>query len=200
MTKFQETIVALTAIRNSLERAMLCLYSVNGSHLSDKPDRTKDQYLLFTLQNHLQILLCSFLEEWSKFGGFAKTDESVKETLRIVSPSTNRFKQWPGLNKIRSCLLAHSPRDTSGEIVFPWVAFGKEKCPTTLEETLLLTFCALMAVDNVKARHKAEQDKAEKEIFGMNRAIATQGIPNTAELEKQFADIQKQINENKKRA
>lgn len=199
MTKFQETIVALTAIRNNLERAILCLYSASGSHLASKPERLKDQNLLFTLNNYLQILLCSFLEEWSKFGGFAKKDESVKETLRIVSPATSRFKQWPGLNKIRSSLLAHSPRDKNGKIVFPWVAFGDEKCPTTYEETLLLTSCVLMAVDNAKARHKSEQEEVEKEILAMNRTIAIRGIPNTSELEKQFADIQKQIEENKKR-
>jgi hypothetical protein len=93
MTKFQETIVALTAIRNSLERTILCLYQANGSHLEDKPERIGDQYLLFTLNNHLQILLCSFLEEWSKFGGFAKTDKSDKVHKFVIDSFNQAVKQ-----------------------------------------------------------------------------------------------------------
>lgn len=200
LTKFQETLVALTATRNHLERAMLCFYSASGARLSAKPDRIKDPYLCFTLQNYLQILLCSFTEEWSTFGGFAKTDERVKETLRIVYPATNRFAKWRGLEKIRSGLLAHSPRDKNGKLVFPWDAFREQRCPNTLEETLLLTFCAIMAIDIVRERHKMEQEKADGELLAMNRSIMTQGISDTAALERDFAEIQNRISENKMRA
>lgn len=164
MTEFQQTIVALTAIRNSIERAVLCLYSAQGANLASRPDRTNDRFLTFTLQNHIQILLCSFLEEWRIFSSFGKGDARVKETLQIVSPAIDQFRRWSGLHKIRSSLLAHSPRDTNGRIVFPWVAFRENRCPTTLEETLLLALCALMSVDNVKERHKAEQAEAEKAL------------------------------------
>jgi|GEM_PF-5808150 hypothetical protein len=200
MTEFQESIVALTAIRNSIERAMLCLYSVEGVHLSGRQERLNDPFLVFTLQNYIQILLCSFLEEWQRFSSFAKKDDTVKETARIVLPAIDRFKKWPGLYKIRSSMLAHSPRDKGRSIMFPWVAFGKLRCPTTLEETILLAMCALKSIDYTKERYKVEQTEAEKEIFKMDRAINIQGISNTKELEFFFYEIQKQIEQNKLKA
>jgi len=198
MTNFQKTIINLTAIRNNLERVIRCIYSVDdSSRLSNRPERIEDSLLCFILQNYLQILLCSFLEEWGKFSGFAKNDVKVMGTLQIVSPATKQFKKWSGLRKIRSCLLAHSPRDKSGEIVFPWIILNKEKSPTTLEETILLTFCVFLIVDNINERYESEKEIAVKEILAMDRKVTTQGIPDTAELEKQFANIQSQVAKNK---
>ena len=192
MTDFQKVLVALTSIRNSIERATLCLYSVDGSHLSDRPDRSGDPFLTFTLQNYLLILLCSFLDEWSAFSSHAKNDDRVREALKIVKPAMDRFKRWPHLHKIRSGMLAHSPNN-HGEITFPWVAFAKYRCPSTLEEILLLAFCAFMAVDYVKARFKEDQSEADAEILKMDRIIEAQGVLNTAELEKEFSAIQTEI-------
>ena len=197
MTNFQKTLVALTSIRNSIERAALCLYAVNGSNLSDKPDRVSDPFLLFTLQNYLLILLCSFLDEWRRFSSFAKNDARVIQANKIVKPAMDRFQRWPHLHKIRSGMLAHSPNN-SGEMIFPWEAFAKYRCPTTLEEILLLAFCSLMAVDHVKDRFAEDQAEAEKEILNMDRAIKAQGVPNTAQLESEFAAIQEQISGLKK--
>jgi len=198
MTKFQETIVALTGIRNSIDAATRCLYSVDGSNLAERVDRFKDSTLRFTLQNYIQILLNSFLEEWQRFAAFSKSDTGVKVVLKNVSPATARFKQWPGLWKIRSSLLAHSPRDKNGSLIFPWQAFNNNKCPTTLEETLLLAFCAILSVDNARKIYVEQQAEAEKEILKENRVILKQGISSTSDLENEFYTIQKQIEQNKK--
>lgn len=197
MTNFQESIVALTAIRNSIERALLCLYSADGTHLVARTERIKDSVLIFTLQNYIQILLCSFLDEWQAFSSFAKNDDSVKKTARILAPAIDQFKKWPGLHKVRSNMLAHSPRDRGKKIFFPWVAFKNLRCPTTPEEIILLALCALRSVDYVKEQYKTEQIEAEKEILKADRSIAVQGIANIKELERTFSEIQKQIEQNK---
>ena len=196
MTEFQKVLIALVSIRNSTERAILSFYSFQGSNLASKPDRENDPYLKFTLQNYLLILLCSFLDEWNALSSHAKDNEAVREAQKIVKPALDRFKKWPHLHKIRSGMLAHSPNN-HGELILPWEAFAKYRCPTTLEEILLLAFCALMAVDYIKARFQGELSDAEASILEMDRTINIQGIPNTKSLEKTFSEIQDEITKNK---
>ena len=198
MTSLQKTIVSLTAIRNSIERGILCLYSFQDHHLSDKPGRINDPYLIFTLQNYLLILLCSFLDEWGRFAAFAKNDKRAKTTLITVKPAIDRFRKWPDLHKIRSGLLAHSPHQKNDKVMFPWEAFSEYRCPTTPAEILLLAFCTLMVVDHMRSQFTQEQAEAEKEILIMDRVIIAQGVPDAKGLEKEFVTIQEEINKNKR--
>jgi hypothetical protein len=180
-----------------IERAVLSLYKANGHNLRSRPDRFNDPYVAFTIQNQLQILLASFVEEWGRFSALAKDNLDVRETLRQVQPSMDRFKGWPDLRSVRSKVLAHPFRTKSGELLMAPAVLRSSKAPTTLAETLLLGFCALLAVDRVKARHSAEQAAAEQEMLAEDRSIQEQGIRTAAELEREFYRINEEMRRTK---
>ena len=190
MTSEQQTLTILIALRNAIERVVLVFYEANGSNLSGRSDRFGDAGLVFTAQNHLQILLSSFLEEWPRFASRAKDDPDVRETLRQVQPAMDRFKGWRGLQAVRSKLLAHPFRDRSGSAVFAWDVFRESEAPTTFHETLLLGFCALTTVDRLKARHAEEIAEAQAHLESIDRTIPEKGITTTEELEAEFAKLQ----------
>jgi len=190
MTPEQQSLVVLTAVRNSIERVVLCFYDANGSNLAARSDRFSDANLCFVMQNHLQILLSSFLEEWPRFASRAKEDPHVRETLRQVQPAMDRFKGWKDLPSVRSKLLAHPFRDKQGNIAFAWDVFRDSSAPTTLAETLLLGFCALMTVDRIKARHAKEVADAESHLLQLDRTVPDKGISTSTELETEFARLQ----------
>ena len=197
MTPEQQTLTILIALRNAIERGVLVFYEANGSNLSARANRFADPNLVFTAQNHLQILLSSFLEEWPRFASRAKDDLDVRETLRQVQPVMNRFKGWRGLQSVRSKLLAHPFRDRSGSAVFTWDVFRESDAPTTFHETLLLGFCALTAVDRVKERHDKEIAQAQKLLESIDRTIPVKGISTTDELEAEFAELQRAMRSTK---
>lgn len=187
------TLSNLIALRNSVERAALCLYSVDGSGLIARDDRVADPFLCFTVQNHLQILLSSFLEEWPRFSAVAKDDLDVRETLRQVKPAIDRLKSWQDLPSVRSKLLAHPYRDKNGDPVLAWDVLRESKSPTTLGETLLLAFCVCMAVDRIKARHAAEVSEADGRLLRLDRTYPSKGIATAQELEEELQKKQAQL-------
>ena len=186
----------LTAVRNEIEKAVLVFYDFKSQDLAGRMDRFDDDALTFTIQNHLQILISSFLEEWGRFSALGKANLEVRETSRQVKPAIDRFRNWKGLQSVRSKLLAHPFRDKSGNIVFPWDVFRDNQAPTTLAETLLLGMCALMVVDRVKARHAAEQASAKSQILQEDRSVPEVGIMTSAELEHEFAKIKAELRSN----
>lgn len=190
MTPEQQSVVVLIALRNSIERVILCFYSATGSNLPARSDRFADPNLCFAMQNHLQILLSSFLEEWPRFASRAKDDSRVRETLRQVQPAMDRFKGWKDLPSVRSKLLAHPFRDRHGNIAFAWDVFRDSSAPTTLAETLLLGICVLMVVDRIKARHAEEVADAERHVLQLDRAVPDKGISTSTELEAEFTRLQ----------
>lgn len=198
MTPIEQSLVILTAVRNEIEKAVLVFYNVGGQNLAGRMDRFDDDALTFTIQNHLQILISSFLEEWGRFSSLGGADLDVRETSRQVKPAMDRFKGWKGLRSVRSQLLAHPFRDKSGNILFPWDVFRDNQAPTTLAETLLLGMCALMVVDRVKARHAAEQATAESQILQEDRSILEAGIRTSTELEQEFAKIQAELKQSRR--
>jgi hypothetical protein len=103
-TPLQESLLILAALRNQIRWALLTIVPEG---------RAKDESLKFTVSNHIQILLCSFLDEWSTLEKLGR-DEKLRTTLKIVSPALDRIKRWRGLPKIRSTLLAHGQRDKKG--------------------------------------------------------------------------------------
>ena len=165
MTPIEESLLILTAVRNAIEKAVLVFYDVGGNNLASRTDRFDDDALKFTMQNHLQILISSFLEEWRRFSSLGGDNLEVRETGRQVKPAMDRFRGWKDLQSVRSKLLAHPYRDKSGKILFPWDVLRDHQAPTTLAETLLLGFCAIMVVDRVRARHASEQVTAESQIL-----------------------------------
>lgn len=201
MTSFQDSLVALIFIRNSIERVILPFYDVtDGPHLKGRMNRLGDPSLVFSTQNHLQILISSFLEEGKRFQSFAKDDLAVRETLGIVKPAWDYVSHWKDIYYVRSALLAHSPRDKAGNLVSPSELFETYRSPTTIHETLLLGFCILMIVDNIKERHKEACKQADRETMSRMRAISNQGISSFEAVEKEFARIQSEIEAAKHKA
>ncbi len=189
MTPLQQSLVILTAVRNSIERVVLCFYNANGSTHSRRPDRYSDVNLSFSMQNYLQILLSSFLEEWRRFSSFAKDNPDVRETLCQVQPAMVRFKPGKDLRSVRSKMLAHPFRENNGNIVFAWELFRDSDTPTTFAETLLLGFCALMVVDRVQARHAQDLAAAESHLLQQDRSVPEKGVITPIELHAEFARI-----------
>ena len=192
MSPLQQSLLVLAALRNSVERVILCFYNYNrdSSELSGRPDRLSDVNLCFSVQNYLQVLLSSFLEEWSRFSALARDDSRVRDTLREVKPAVDRFRCWKDLRSVRSRLLAHPFRDRSGTIVFPWDVFRDSDVPTTLAETLLLGLCVQMVVARVQARHADDRSAAESQLLQQDRSVPRKGLSTTSELEAEFARIQ----------
>jgi hypothetical protein len=190
MTPFQQTLVVLVWVRNSVERCVLSAYSVNGTNLSAREDRLADPNFCFLLQNHLQILISSFLVEWPRFVSYAKSDLRIREMLRQLKPVTDRFNGWSDLRSVRSKILAHPFRDKQGGIVSPWEVFRESKSPTTLAETLLLAFCVCMVVDRLKARHSGDVAEIDGVIQSMDRTVPAKGIELARDLEIALAALQ----------
>ena len=185
----QESLIILTAIRNQIERVVLAFYNADGSELSARPDRLADLRLCFFSQNYLQILLSSFLEEWGRFSALAKDNRDVRETLKQTQPAMAQFKKWPSLRNVRSQLLAHPFRDKKGKLALAWDVLRSSRAPTTFGETLLLGFCALMAVDRIKARHENEHKAAEAILLQQDRSVPEKGIATAEGLERIFAQV-----------
>jgi hypothetical protein len=192
MTPAQQSLVALIGLRNSIERVILCFYSVNtsGTNLEARSERFPDANLCFAMQSYLQILLSSFLEEWPRFASRAKNDPDVRKTLQLVQPAMERFEGWRDLPSVRSKVLAHPFRDKQGQIVLAWDVLRDSKAPTTFAETLLLGFCALMAVDRVKVRHAKEVAETDSYLLQLDRTVPEKGILTATELEAEFARLQ----------
>ena len=193
ITAIQESRIILTAIRNQIERVLLAFYSANGAELSARQDRLADSDLCFYSQNYLQILLSSFLEEWGRLSALAKDNKDVLETLKQTKPALDQFKKWPGLREVRSRLLAHPFRDKNGKLALAWDVLRGSRAPTRFWEMLLLGFCALMAVDRLKARHEHEHKAAEAILLQQDRSVPGKGIASSAELESLFAEVQAEM-------
>ena len=113
LSPLQESLIILVSLNNRIEKALNAMVS---------KDHMEDEDLKFTITNHIHILLCSFLDEWKKLEALG-SDEKIKATLKIVSPSIGRIRQWGGLPKVRSSLLAQGHRDKGRVGVFPWHGF-----------------------------------------------------------------------------
>ncbi len=87
MTPIEQSLLILTAVRNEIEKAVLVFYDFTGEELAGRMDRFDDDALTFTIQNHLQILISSFLEEWGRFSALGGDDLEVRETSQQVKPA-----------------------------------------------------------------------------------------------------------------
>jgi len=178
-TPLQESLLQLAALKSQLESALRTMVP---------EDRVKDEDLKFTVCNHIQILLCSFLEEWKIFESLGR-DKRIRDTLKIASPALDRIRRWRGLRKVRSTLLAHGLRDRKGAPAWPWVVFKKYEAPTAYAETILLGNCALLAIEVALARHLAEYKEATCKLLQMNRDIEDKGIRTVGEIKIELDKI-----------
>lgn len=127
-------------------------------------------------------------------------DPTIKETLHIISPAIKRIRQWRGLSKMRSQILAHPQRDKNGTFTPPWVTFKRFKIPTAYAETILLGNCALVARDTLLRRHSDDWQKASSYLDSQDRYIKEKGIINIEVANKELDAVRREISEREQRA
>jgi hypothetical protein len=185
LTPLQESILILLGIKNQIEVALKSIRS---------KERVQDEGLKFTVCNHIQILVCSFLEEWRRLERLGVKSE-IQKTLKIASPAIDRIKQWRGLDKVRSQLLAHPQRDSDGNFVPPWRTFASYSAPTTYAETILLGNCVIKATSVVLKRHAKEYRLAFAMVQSRAEDIADKGIKTVGDVKTELERIDSQIAE-----
>jgi len=180
---FQEHLATITGVANHIQWALNCFPTTPSEH---------DYNLKFSLNNYLYILLCSFLDAWKELEGMGD-DPRIQETLYIISPAIRRIRKWPGLNKVRSQLLAHHQRDKNGAFVQPWEVFGRFEAPTSFAETMLLGHCAQVAKETLLRRHSNDWEEMSSYLGSQDRRIKTKGIMTKEEVEDEITRIRQEI-------
>jgi hypothetical protein len=183
LTPLQESLYVLVALNNRIKKALTAMVS---------KDHMKDEDLKFTITNHIHILLCAFLDEWRKLEALG-SETQIKNTLKITSPAIGRIRQWKGLPKVRSILLAHGHRDKDGVAALPWDVFGKYDAPTAYAETILLGNCVLLAVAVVIDRHRADYQEVFNQLSSKKRYIEDKGIKTIEEIDEELRKIKKNM-------
>src|SRR5262245_30888175 len=107
LTPLQASLLSLSGLHSDLTRADRCLPRSWADH---------DESLVSALTKYIIILVSSFLEEWQRFEGLGAEAE-VRATLRVAAPYVRRIRRWPGINKVRSAMLAHPFRARAGTFV-----------------------------------------------------------------------------------
>jgi hypothetical protein len=173
---FEESLLILKGLETQLESALRALH---GKELMANGD------LKWTVCNHIQILLCSFLDEWKIFESFGK-DERIRDTLKIAAPALERIRAWTGLERVRSTLLVHNLRDKEGNPVSTWNVFNSNKIPTAYAEIVLLARLAVLAIRETRERHYSEFHLAAQRLTQYHVTIKPQGIRTSQEAESAF--------------
>jgi len=184
-TPLEQCLLILAGLRSQLLAAL-------NSLSSSRPVENED--LSFTVCNHIQIILCSFLYEWKIFKSFGKTPV-VRDTLKITSPAIDRIESWTGLARIRSTLLAHGQRDRDGTLVRTWDVFNSSKSPTAYQETVLLGKLALLVIRETLSRHHGEYHRAAQRLSQFHTPIKRQGISTVEEANAVFTTIKVEMSE-----
>ena len=181
--------ISLTPLQESL---LILQASINHIGLALKvitpDDRIRDEDLKFTICNYILIRLCAFLEEWSKLESLG-SDKKVQFSLKIASPAIDRIRQWTGLTKVRSLLLAHGSRDKQGIAHWPADVFAQFDAPTAYAEIILLGNCAILAAKSVINGHNEEFQKGVKELKDLQRPIKDKGIRTVEEIKEELNKI-----------
>jgi len=175
----------LVGIKNQIEVALKSI---------QPKERVQDEGLKFTVGNHIQILICSFLEEWRKLEGLG-TEGEIQKTLKVASPAIDRIRKWKGLSKVRSQLLAHPHRASDGTFVPPWQTFTNFSAPTTYAETVVLGNCAKKATIVVLKRHAKDYRLAITIVESQAEEIVDTGVRTVGEIRSELREVDQQIAE-----
>ena len=185
LTPLQESILILLGIKNQIGVALKSI---------QPKERIQDEGLKFTVCNHVQILVCSFLEEWRKLEGLG-TESEIQKTLKVASPAIDRIRKWKGLAKVRSQLLAHPHRASDGSFVPAWQTFANYSAPTAYGETIVLGNCALKATSVVLKRHAKDYRIAIAILESQAEEIADTGIRAVGDIKSELREVDQQIAE-----
>jgi hypothetical protein len=130
------------------------------------------------------------LDEWKKLEALGR-ETQIKNTLKITSPAIGRIRQWKGLPKERSILLAHGHRDKDGVAALPWDVFGKYDAPTAYGETILLGNCVLLAVAVVIDRHRADYQEVFNQLSKKSGILRIKALKLLKRLKRNSAKLRK---------
>jgi len=189
LTPLQESILILVGIKNQIEVALKSI---------QPKERIQDEGLKFTVCNHIQILVCSFLEEWRKLEGLGRESE-IQKTLKVASPAIDRIRRWKGLPRVRSQLLAHPHRTSDGTFVPAWQTFANYSAPTTYAETIVLGNCAKKATSVVLKRHAEDYRHAAAILESQALEIDNKGVRTVGEIRSELSEVDQQIVEQVRR-
>jgi len=181
-TALDQCLLILAGLRSQLASALNSL----------SPWRPENEDLSFTVCNHIQIILCSFLDEWKVFESFGEA-KVIRDTLKITSPAMRRIRSWTGLERIRSTLLAHGQRHKDGSPVWTWDVFNSNKTPTTYLETILLGRLAVLVIKETLRRHHGEYHRAGQRLSQSYTCIKRQGISTVGEADVDFRSIKAEM-------
>ena len=178
LTKFQESLLVISAMKNIMENDLRVFKRYKH-----------DEDLKYSLNNKMLIDICSFMKEWKRFNNYAKHDEHIRETMKITAPAIQRISQWTGLEGMRNTLLAHGYRDDNnqGKLTCLNKRYFNADVPTTYAEVMLLSEYCVYTIATFICRHRNEHQKAMALVPNWNhdvkRGIETQGEFD-AEVEK----------------
>lgn len=155
LTKFQESLLILGAIKNILEPELRVIKRY-----------IHDDDLKFTITNKMLIDLVSLLDEWKRLEKIGKNDMEVRETLKIASLAIKRVKSFKGIRLQRNTMLAHGFRDKSNDYKLTNVnnIISNPNIPKKYAEIILLAEFAVYAISIFICRHRKDYELALNNI------------------------------------
>ena len=183
LTKFQESLLVLSGLKTVMENDLRIINRYSN-----------DEDVKWSLTNKMLIDICSFMDEWKRFNNYAKSDNSIRETMKITAPAIKRIKSWTGIRGFRNTMLAHGSRDDSvqGNLTCLNKRYFDADVPTTYAEIMLLSEYCVYTISVFRVRHEKDYLIA----FGKQPTRNTdviRGIETLDEFYKDIADFQKHI-------
>jgi hypothetical protein len=179
LTKLQETLLVLGALKNQLQPAL----KVIKRYMADDD-------LKFTATNHLMILVSSFLDEWKRLEGLG-FDPDVRKTLDTAKPAVNRIRQWRGISRLRSSMLAHGFRQKDGSLTQIAELLQPGRAPVRYAEQVLLAECAVYAISTAICQHRKAHREAVAFMYQARSGQVSDGggVDTMGEFHQEVARI-----------
>jgi len=184
LTKLQESILVLASITAQVEWALTSF---------KKPEQFMDNDLKRTVCNHIQILVCSYLEEWRRLQNMG-ADDNIRKTLYCAEPAISRLKKWKGLHKIRSQFLVHPLRDKRGKFVPPAETYSSYNAPTAYAETLAMGTYVLYASHVILKKRHGRDYKLTKHLL-KPQEIPDRGFHTLKEVNTESRKVSQEISQ-----
>lgn len=186
LSNFQESLLVVSAMKSVLENDLRIVKRY-----------INDDDLKFSICNKMIVDICSFLEEWKRFGGYAKSDELIKESMRITAPAIKRIKMWKGMEGMRNSMLAHGFRDMnrSGRLTSLEMRYFKADVPTSYAEIFLLAEYCVYVISTFLCRHSDDHKFALStiSIVSAEDVVDVRGIGTMKEFDAAVLELQEHM-------
>jgi hypothetical protein len=183
LSKFQESLLVIGAMKKIIENDL----RVFKRYIHDDD-------LKYALNSKMIIDICSFLNEWKRFGTYAKDNEHIKETMKITAPAIRRLKQWGGIEGMRNTMLAHGFRDDKddGKLTNIRKRYLEAEVPTSYAEVMLLSEYCVYVIAAFICRHSEEYQAALKAIPKIDELVE-RGIKYDVEFDAAVKELEKHM-------